>query len=312
MELANDELRRQVRESQRDHETAQPLFAEALNVAFAPDSPVSEGEKSRLLGLPDRRGFLRLGGLTVALSAVAAACVNDKKESVQLAQTGTLPATTSTSVAPNPGSPETDATLVLTALSIERLAIDVYQSAIDNNWLTIPLLQDAAKYFQSQHKDHAGLLSATAKQMGQNPDEVKANPYINENVVTPQVTIIKSAGAPAATQNETLKLAIELEDAAAQTYTMAGGVLTTPVLRQAIMSIGAIEAKHYSVLAGALQLQQVPFAFGHTNLAAPKDSYIAPNGPVPAAAPSGSSSTSGGVSVGSTPGGTARPGTTVR
>jgi hypothetical protein len=310
MDFARDEVRRQLRESQRDHEAAQPLFDEALKVAFDPDSGTGAHEKARLLGLPDRRGFLKLGGLSVAMSAVAVACVNDKKESVQLAQTGTLPATTSTVVAPDPGSPQTDATLVLTAISIERLAIDVYQAALDAGWLTVPLLQDAAKYFQGQHKEHAASLSATATQMGQKPADVKANEYIKTNVVDPQVKIITTAGAPTATQNETLKLALELEDAAAQTYTMAGGVLTKPALRQAIMSIGAIEAKHYSVLAGALQLQQVPFAFGHTNLAAPPESYIQPNGPV--AASSGGTSTGGGVSVGSTPRGTARPGTTVK
>ncbi len=79
-----------------------------------------------------------------------------------------------------------------------------------------------------------------------------------------------------ATQNDTLKLALALEDMAAQTYTAAGGLLTTAELRQAIMTIGPIEAKHYTLLATVLEEQGVPFSFEHTAGAAPKDAYISP------------------------------------
>lgn len=287
MELSNDETRRELRASQAQHEAAQPVFAAALDEAFDPDSPTTEATKARLLGLSDRRGFLKIGGLTVATSALLVACVNPDKAKEQIAQTGTLPATTTTEKPENPGSGEVDATLVLTALSLERLAIDTYQAALDNKWLTLPLLQDVAKYFQGQHKDHAELLSTTATRLGQDPNAVTANAYLAKNVVDPAVALIKAAANPDAAQTETLTLALELEDAAAQTYTMAGGVLTTSALRQAIMSIGAIEAKHYSVLAGVLGDPQVPFAFEHVTSAAPKDSYIKPNGPVTSSTPSG-------------------------
>lgn len=308
MDFPKDEVRRRLHESQREHEVAQASFAHALDEAFDPDSGTDEAGKARLVGLPDRRGFLRLGGLSVAASAVLVACVNDTKTPVQLAQTGTLPAPTTTSSIPNPGNPDTDATLVLTALSIERLAIAAYQAALDNGWLVTPLLQDVARYFQDQHKDHAGLLASTATRLGQKSDEaaVPANAFLNKEVVEPAIELIKGAGGGEPAQKETLTLALGLEDAAQQTYTKAGGILTTPTLRQAIMSIGSIEAKHYSVLAGVLGLTQVPFAFGHVNMAAPADSYIAPNGTVIPA--SGSTSTGSPAAPGTTA--RATPGTT--
>jgi len=169
---------------------------------------------------------------------------------------------------------------VLTAISIELLAIETYQAALDNNWLTVPLLVDVAKYFQSQHEDHAGALEAAARQLGQNPAEVTANPFLFTEVVSPAVEEIKAGGGEEVVQTLTLTLAQELEVAAAQTYTKAGGILTTPALRQTIMSIGGIEARHTTVLNVVLGEQGVPFPLEPTVNAAPPDSYIAPNGPV--------------------------------
>src|SRR4051794_39526447 len=104
MNESHDEIRRELRETQQLHASAQPRLATALDQAFDPDGGVPAAEKHQLLGLPNRRGFLRIGGLSVALSAFAVACVEQHKEDVQLAQTGTLPATSSTVKPPNPGS----------------------------------------------------------------------------------------------------------------------------------------------------------------------------------------------------------------
>lgn len=277
-DLNLDEVRRTLREVQRDHVASLAPFDAALDQAFDPDGGASDDERAHLLGLPNRRGFLKIGGLTIGLAALAAACVNPDKQVVQLPQTGTLAQPTTTVVRKFHGSPEVDATLVLTALSLERLAIDVYEAG--GAFLIKPLLQDVAKYFQSQHRDHADLLAAQATRMGQQPGEVKPNPLLNTSVVQPALETITSAPSKEAKQLATLRLALDLEDAAAQTYTKAGGLLTTTGLRQAILSIGAIEAKHYTLLAYSLGEQTVPFSFGHTSGAAPDDALIAPNGPV--------------------------------
>jgi len=312
MDINKDELRRHLRDSERDQRAAMPAFAAALDYGLDADNNVAAADKASLLGLPDRRGFLKVGGMSIALSAFAVACVTETKESVQLANTGSFAPAPSTSVPPNPGSAENDATLVLTAISIERLAIETYDAAITAGWLDLAILRDVAKYFRDQHEEHAGVLGTFARSLGQSGD-VKANEYLKKNVVDDAVNAIaKEQASKALAQTDTLKLALSLEDAAAQTYTLAGGELTTKVMRRGILSIGAIEAKHYSLLASVLQQQIVPFSFEHTNGAAPEDSLVAPDTksiPSTSEAPKSTLPTPPGTRVGS--GGTT-VGTTVR
>ncbi len=77
-----------------------------------------------------------------------------------------------------------------------------------------------------------------------------------------------------------VKVAVILEDTTAQTYAQAGGVFTTADLRAAIMSIGATEARHLSVLYGVQGGNQVPLPLMPTRDAISPDGYIGPNGPV--------------------------------
>jgi len=289
MTISNDHVRRELREGQLAHEATLAPFDAALDQAFDPTSGIDRETKAQLVGAPSRRQLLKLGGLTIASTALLAACV-EPASTDQVAITGTLIPVPTTIEPEDPGSPEVDATLVLTALSIELLAIDAYQAALDNNWLEAPLLISVAKYFQSQHQDHAGALSQQARRLGQNPNDVTANPYLVTEVLTPATTEIGAGGGAEVVQTLTLTLARDLEVAAAQTYTKAGGILTTPELRQTIMSIGGIEARHSSVLSAVLGQQPVPFALEPTVAAAPPESYIAPNGPV--TAPTGGPSAS--------------------
>lgn len=280
-DFTHDHVRRELRDTQRDHRSTMAGFDAALDEAFDPASTTDADTKSQLVGAPSRRQMLKLGGLTIASTALLAACVEPPATN-QIAVTGTVIPVPTTVVPADPGSAETDATLVLTALSLERLAIDTYQAALDNDWLQVPLLVDVAKYFQDQHGDHAGALAQQARRLGQNPDDVVANPYLLEQVVSPAVATISAGGGAEVVQTATLVLAQQLEIAAAQTYTKAGGILTTPLLRQTIMSIGGIEARHSAVLSFVMEKQIVPFALEPTVNAAPKDSFIAPNGPVTA------------------------------
>jgi hypothetical protein len=279
MTFDSDHLRRELRDGQRAHEATLKPFDAALDQAFDPTSGIDHDTKAHLAGAPSRRQLLKLGGLTIASTALLAACV-EPNSTDQIAVTGTLIPVPTTVEPEDPGSAEVDATLVLTALSIELLAVDTYQAVLDNNWLEAPLLVEVAKYFQGQHRDHAGALSQQARRLGQNPDAVTANPFLVTEVITPATDEIKAGGGAELVQTLSLTLAKDLEVTAAQTYTKAGGILTTPELRQTIMSIGGIEARHCTVLSVVLGEQPVPFALEPTVAAAPKDSYIAPNAPV--------------------------------
>lgn|GEM_PF-716725 len=276
MNVNRDETNRRLRDAEAAHRASMPLASPAMRQAFDPASGTSLAAKSGLIGLPtDRRGFLRIGGLTIAASAVLVACGGGSD--LPVAQNGSAPPKEQNLLEPEIGA-QLDLTLVLTAQSIENLAIAAYDAVLENNWLGDATLNSVAELFRSQHQDHAGLLAATARDLDGTPFE-EANPYLAVNVVDPAVADIGAlTGAEQVTA--TLELAYALETAAAQTYVQAAGLLTEASLRQAIMSIGGVEARHITVLLGALEQPPVPFATIPIGGAAPPASYITEEGPV--------------------------------
>jgi hypothetical protein len=197
---------------------------------------------------PARRDFLRLGGATIALSAVVAACGSDDGE--QLPVTGTAPPTDDEST--STASPEMDITLLRTQQSIEVLAAQTYRTVIDEGLLTTPALLEAMERFQGQHEERAQLLGEAATEAGGEPYP-DPNPFL-ATTVDEQVEVLSDEEA-------TVALALELEAIATQTCVYASELFTTPELRQTIMSVGGAEARAISVLYGVQGQPQVPFAF---------------------------------------------------
>jgi len=277
-DVNRDELRRQLAQSQRDHIESLPRVREALKDLFDPDrrggdGPGSADAKAALLGLsglPGRRSFLAVGGAAVVGSAVLAAC--GKEPTNQIAQTGTTPPQPSSTTTTAPGSHEIDLTLLRTASSIEVLAINTYGTALKSGLVTSSDVKSAIELFQSQHEDHANLLYTATSDAGGTPYK-EPNEYLSYEVVAPTLKATKD-------QAGVLALATELENTAGQTYVMAGGVLTTPALRAAIMSIGTTEGRHLTALYLLQGLVPVPLSIFSTAKATPPDSYIGPNGPV--------------------------------
>lgn len=278
MTANSDELRRQLRLANSEQREALPLFRRALRRSSDPEAGVDPREQAALLGVPhSRRGFLRLGGVTVAASAVLVACGSDDT-TVSVTRTGDA-ITKSTAEPPSlePGA-ELDVTLLLTASSIESLAIAAYDDVLANGWLGDAALNQAAELFRDQHIEHREVIDAAVRGLGETPYN-EPNPFLLDNVVAPAAAEI-AALEPGDQQLEALELALQLEDVAAQTYTSAGGLFTSPDLRQAGMSIGAVEARHVAVILGVLEYPQAPFAFGRTTGAVAEDAFITTDGPV--------------------------------
>jgi hypothetical protein len=274
MDLNRDELRRQVAESKNDHADSLPRFREALKTLFDRDRTAQAGDevaKSALLGVPSRRAFLTIGGVGVVSSAILVGCGQPKAPET-IAQTGTTPLQPLDTTTTAPGSPATDLVLLRTASSIEALAIATYGQALSSGALTTPAVSSAVQLFKSQHEDHLNLLKTITSDAGGEP-YTEPNFYLKYEVVDPTVKTTKS-------QDQWLALATTLENTAAQTYNYAGGVLTTPTLRSSLMSIGATEARHTTVLYIAQGLVPVPLSLASTAKAVTPDAYIGPNGPV--------------------------------
>jgi hypothetical protein len=222
-----------------------------------------------------RRDFLRVGGLTVGLAALTAACVNEH-EVEQVTQTGTRVPTASTSVPPFPGNAVLDAQLVLTALSVERLAIDTFDRVLKENWVATAATVQLARSVQDHHRRHAEALAGEAAALGQNPAAVTANSSVKEDLVDSEVETVQEAAEGRERETAAVKLFSLVEDALAQLYAKAGGSLTTAELRKSIGAIGVATARQYTVFAGPSGQPIVPFAFLPTAAAAiPEDSYVA-------------------------------------
>lgn len=262
-EMSSDEVRRQLRSAQAEHEATMSDWKGSLDELLDPDSGAGADQKAAFLGVPNRRTFM-VGGVVLAGGALLAAC--GKKSSAQLAESGTLPTVPPSTTTTAPGSAATDKVLLQTAQSIEILAIDTYQKAIDSGLLTDATVTDVAKLFQSQHQDHSDALAEAIKAAG-GTTVTTANTYLAENVVDKAVAELTD-------QTSVLVLARDLENLAAQTYVEAGGVFTTPELRKTGMSIGETEARHITVLNIALGYAPVPLPLLTTAKAIDPKGYV--------------------------------------
>lgn len=285
MSIPRDEIRRQLRAADADQRDALPRLRRALRRAADPEGGVAPTETAALLGVPhSRRGFLRIGGLSVAASAVLVSCGLGNPGDDGLTFTGELPGPSdATPPTPEIGS-ALDSTLLLTASSLEALAVAAYDAALEGGWLRgNTTLISVATLFRDQHAEHLDAVVAATEAAGLTPF-TDPNPFLFDNVVGPAAASI-AALEPEDQAEATLDLAYQLEDVAAQTYTSAGGLFSTPELRSAALSIGAVEARHISVILGAQQAPAAPFAFARTVNAVDEAAFITTDGPVTPPAP---------------------------
>ncbi|HEV7721655.1 MAG TPA: ferritin-like domain-containing protein [Iamia sp.] len=203
---------------------------------------------------PDgRRQFLRLGATGVVAAAVLAACSDD--ETVPPSETGvTQPEPTETTFAPPPTtSPddgaENDALVFRTARTLELAMVDVYDALLGGGGdLALPeevgydeATESTLELLRDRHETHADALEDLIRGVRGDPVSEPNNGII-EGVVTPQLEDLT-------TQHTVLLFARSLEDVAAGTYGWGAGTLTTAELRQDLMAIGAVTARHSAALA---------------------------------------------------------------
>jgi len=272
-EINQDELRREAAAIDLDHRRAMPKLRDALARIFSGDSSLSEDERARAVIGMDRRSALKLGGVVLLGGAVLAACGSDNSNWSGAATTGaaTTGAATTGAATSAPSSATTaasatsgDITILRTASSIEELAVAAYQTAIDSGLVKTAAIGDAAKLFQSQHKEHSAQFQAATKAAGGQPFTMP-NPAVLA-AIKPMVDALKD-------EKGVVALAFQLETAAAQSYQSYVGAFTDPKLNPAIMAVGGVEARHAAVLSqvlnslGDTSTMPVPKAFQVTDKA---------------------------------------------
>ncbi len=261
MSFNRTEFDRQLKAVESQNRAVMPRWREVLDRVFSGEEKLSVPQKAELLGVPGRRQYFKIGGATIAGAALHAACGDDDDEAVS----GDVGETDDTA-GEGGGGANMDIVLANTAISLEVLAVDTYQVAIDSGLVESAAVAEAAALFQSHHGEHRDALIATVEGAG-------ATPFTDANAVV-KSAVVDPAVSAAAAEADIVKLAYDLETAAAQTYVFAATALSTPQLRSTIMTIGGVESRHAQILnmAGALG-NDLPAFYPSTN-PLPEDAVI--------------------------------------
>ncbi|MFE3875791.1 ferritin-like domain-containing protein [Kitasatospora sp. NPDC059146] len=205
-------------------EQSQDLNSDALRITRGALTDLAEGTE------PPRRWWQRgatlgaLAGGVGLLSTVRAAAASPSPS-----------ASASASVSAD------DIRALQTAASLENLAVSVYQTAAG-----LPFIKDGNKTVAAfiaktteQHQAHAKAFNAAATTAGGQAQDGPDPKY--KAVVDQTLPTIK-------TPADVVKLAITLEDVAAQTYTKNVGQVSNADLRKLFASVAPVEAQHRAVL----------------------------------------------------------------
>jgi hypothetical protein len=129
-----------------------------------------------------------------------------------------------------------DGAIAAFAQSVELTAVAAYTAAAKSGLVTTKAVLDAATTFAGHHTEHAAAFGAAAGAGATN----KLNQKLLD-ALSPGLAAAKS-------EKDVLKLAYDLENAAAATYLFALGALTSKAALQLTASILPVEAQHAVVL----------------------------------------------------------------
>jgi hypothetical protein len=205
-----------------------------------------------------RRTFFA-GSAALAAGLVLAACGSGSDE--QLPITGSAPAAPDSSTTTTPGSPAENVTWLKTAQSVELLAAEVCQRALDTGHVE-GAAAASLRTFERHHREHASVLGDTLREIGASGTD-EANQYLMENEFEPLFAEVSD-------QTTALQAVLLAENVATGTLVKAAPSLTEPGLRATAMSIAGVDARQITVLHGELDMVLVPTPFFRTADAAPK------------------------------------------
>ena len=127
-DISHDDFKRELKAVDQTQREVMPRWSDLLHRVFSGGEGLSTPEKAQLLGVPGRRQFLRIGGVTIAGAALLAACGSDSDNSGGTTTTKAAGGTTLGSTAAPGDGADMDIVLANTAISLEVLAIAAYES----------------------------------------------------------------------------------------------------------------------------------------------------------------------------------------
>jgi hypothetical protein len=140
------------------------------------------------------------------------------------------------SLLPRAAAADGDAGIAAFAQSVELTAVAAYTAAAQSGLVTTKAVLDAAVMFSGHHTEHAAAFGAAAGDAATNA--------LNQKLLD----ALSPSLAAATTENDVIKIAYDLENAAAATYLFALGALESVAALQLTASILPVEAQHAVVL----------------------------------------------------------------
>ncbi len=200
-------------------------------------SPISPSSTSRF----GRRDALKIGGLTVSIAALAAACGDDRTGDESPGRVGYAPPVTDP-----PNYPVDDAVLLRTASSLELTLVDVYETI-----LGVGVLEgDQIVLVERLIEDHR----AIAVEMGELTESIGAvawectNPWYMERLVGPLLEAVQASDDP---MRDILNSAVALENIAAATHQTLTIDLTDAAASEATIAAATLESRHAAAIVAA-------------------------------------------------------------
>jgi hypothetical protein len=196
----------------------------------------------------DRRGFLRLGGFTVAATAVLAACGSDEGAGPEeITQAGSAPTGVNA-----PTGVVTDSTLLRTATSLHYNALDVIDAVLKHGVVSAEMATAAESYKPLLHEQADALAAATAE-IGGLPFE-KKNPVFDVRVIQPALALL---GVSQTEESDTERFLYAIASLLVETLQGMVPALTRPDLRSLVMQIGAVHARVSTVFARIISPENI-------------------------------------------------------
>ncbi len=185
-----------------------------------------------------RRDALRLGGVTLSLGAIIAACGDGRGGDDAPGRVGLAPSTTALG-----DFAVDDVALLRTASSLEITAVELYNTALDLDVLPSAAVTLANRLIDN-HQAVADEMAALTEAAGGEAWTCN-NPWIVERSIEPILaSIIESDDV----LRDVINLAISFENLAVATHQSLARALTTSERRVAVANAASLEARHSAAL----------------------------------------------------------------
>lgn len=193
----------------------------------------------------DRRRAFKIGGLTVSLAAIVAACGDDRGGDTAPGRVGYAPPITDP-----PDYDVDDAVLLRTASSLQNTAIAVYTAALGLGLDGIdPATQTLFEQLIENHEGVAGQMAELTTAAGGEVWEC-TNPWLEERLIEPVLNVIQASDNPA---RDVYNFAVALENLAASTHQALAVALGAPEAKIATLEAATLSSRQSAAIVIAVR-----------------------------------------------------------